>query len=112
MEKIELNGIIYVKESDIPAIKDFENTVSSKPSLDLSHLIGEKVTFFCLNYIYHGEVVACDFRGVSLKNPKIVYETGDFEEKGFKNAELVYSDLFRLNHASIESYCILKNKND
>ena len=50
-------------------------------------LMGEQVTIFCLNYIYHGTLIGVNDENVLLKNPKIVYETGKFSENGFKDAQ-------------------------
>ncbi len=75
----------------------------------LGALLGEQVTFFCLNYIYHGKLIIVDEAHVVLNDVYIVYETGAFNEKGFKDAQYVAAE-FRLRTAAIESYGVLTNK--
>ena len=75
-------------------------------------LMGEQVTIFSLNYIYHGELVGVNDVNVLLKNPKIVYETGRFSDKGFKDAQSLECDEFFIQISTIESFGVLGNKND
>lgn len=75
----------------------------------LEALLGEKVTLFCLNYIYHGELIGVNTHDVLLKDACIVYETGSFESKGFKDAQKLANE-WRLRTATIESYGVLANK--
>ena len=75
----------------------------------LEALLGEKVTFFCLNYIYHGKLIGVNTSDVLIENAYIVYETGAFNEKGFKDAQLVAKE-FRLRTATIEAYGVLSVK--
>ena len=75
----------------------------------LEALLGEKVTFFCLNYIYHGKLIGVNTTDVLLSQAYIVYETGAFNEKGFKDAQFVAKE-FRLRTATIESYGVLSEK--
>ena len=75
-------------------------------------LMGENVTIFSLNYIYHGELVGVNEINVLLKNPKIVYETGNFADKGFKNAQSLCCDEFFVQIGTIESFGVLGKKND
>lgn len=79
------------------------------PGQGLEALLGEQVTFFCLNYIYHGKLIGVNEKDVLLENAYLVFETGGFEEKGFKDAQFL-ADEFRLRTATIESYGVLKNK--
>ncbi len=75
-------------------------------------LMGEQVTIFSLNYIYHGELVGVNDVNILLKNPKIVYETGKFSEKGFKDAQSLECADFFIQINTIESFGVLGNKND
>ena len=75
-------------------------------------LMGEQITIFSLNYIYHGELIGVNDVNLLLKNPKIVYETGKFSDKGFKNAQSLECDEFFIQIGTIESFGILGNKND
>lgn len=74
-------------------------------------LLGEEVTIFSLNYIYHGELIGVNDENILLKNPKIVYETGAFSQKGFADAQSLETDEFFIQKGTIESFGVLKNKN-
>lgn len=76
----------------------------------LEALLGEKVTLFCLNYIYHGTLTGVNTHDVILENAYIVYETGAFDSKGFKDAQLITSGEWRVRTSVIESYGVLLNK--
>ena len=80
--------------------------------LNVDDLIGEQVTFFCMNYTYHGEVVSSDKSRICLKNAKIVYQTGAFESAGFKDAQDLCCNEYFIKKEAIESFGILLNKND
>jgi len=73
----------------------------------LEKLLGECVTLFCLNYIYTGKLSGVNDDCVLLTNPAIVYETGPFGEKEWKDAQALPHDLYVMR-ACIESYGIVK----
>lgn len=70
-------------------------------------LMGQNVTLFCLNYIYHGKLVGVNTKFVKLEKASIVYETGAFTDKNFKDIQALPNDLY-INVDAIESYGILK----
>jgi hypothetical protein len=74
----------------------------------LEKLLGEKVTLFCCRYIYTGELVGVNDVCVLLKNPAIVYETGAFSEKDWKDCQGLCAEEFYIATQSIESFGILK----
>jgi len=69
----------------------------------LEGLMGKIVTFFCANYIYAGELIGVNDTCVLLKNPCIVYETGPFNEKNWKDAQPLPKELYIMVGA-IESF--------
>ena len=75
----------------------------------LIKLIGERVTFFCLNYIYVGDLIGVNDTCVLIENPKIVYETGAFDEKKYKDAQSLCVKEWYIQTATIESFGKLKN---
>jgi hypothetical protein len=75
----------------------------------LEALMGQKVTLFCLNYIYHGKLIGVNGKFVLLSDAYIVYETGDFNAKGFTNAQRL-ADEWRVQTATLESYGVFTNK--
>ena len=72
----------------------------------LEILLGEQVTLFCVNYIYTGKLVGINDKYVKLEKASVVYETGAFTDKSFKDAQLLPRDLYVMT-ASVESFTIL-----
>ena len=75
-------------------------------------LMGEYVTIFSLNYIYHGKLVGINEINIMLEDAKIVYETGAFSDKGFKNAQSLECKEYYIQIGTIESFGVLSKKND
>ena len=67
-------------------------------------LLGRNVTFFCLNYIYHGELIGVNDTCVLIKNPSLIYETGSFSDKQFKDMQSLCTDEFYISISCIESF--------
>ena len=73
----------------------------------LDKLIGERVTLFCLNYIYTGKLSGINATCVLLSDASIVYETGVLHDKKWKDAQSLPGDWYvQLN--CIESFGVLK----
>lgn len=70
-------------------------------------LMGEEVTLFCLNYIYAGKLVGVNKTYVKLEGAKVVYETGAFNEKSWKDAQSLPHDWY-VKMGAIESFGKLK----
>lgn len=73
----------------------------------LASLMGQRVTLFCVNYIYTGKIVGVNDQDVKLSDPAIVYETGAFDDESWIDAQSLPNDLY-VRTAAIESYGILK----
>jgi len=73
----------------------------------LEKLLGERVTLFCLNYIYTGKLVGVNQSCVLLTDAAIVYETGAFTETAWRNAQKLPHDWY-VQIAGIESFGVLK----
>ncbi|MDE2426759.1 MAG: hypothetical protein KGO96_12730 [Elusimicrobia bacterium] len=70
-------------------------------------LMGERVTLFCLNYIYTGLLVGVNETCVMLKDAAIVYETGPLTTKDWKDAQSLPSDWY-VQLSAVESFGRLK----
>jgi hypothetical protein len=70
-------------------------------------LLGEQITCFCAVYIYTGKLIGVNDTCILLENPKIVYETGDFNTKSWKDAQALPNNLY-IQKGMVESFCILK----
>ena len=73
----------------------------------LDKLLGERVTLFCMNYIYTGLLSGVNDKCVLLKDAAIVYETGELTNKKWTDAQSFPSDWYVVT-SSIESFGILK----
>jgi len=74
----------------------------------LASLMGKKVTFFCASYIYTGILVHVNENFVEIKDPAIVYETGDFANKEYANEQKVHMKTFLIQMRFIESFGLKK----
>jgi hypothetical protein len=70
-------------------------------------LLGERVTLFCLNYIYTGTLSGVNDDCVLLEDAGIVYETGSFQDEAWKDMQKLPSKWY-VRLATIESYGVLK----
>ena len=73
----------------------------------LTALLGETVTLFCCRYIYTGKLVGVNDTCVLLEDAGIVYETGSFNSKDWKDCQKL-PNAWYVQTASIESFGILK----
>jgi hypothetical protein len=82
-------------------------TVTEVQGEGFEALIGETITCFCAVYIYTGKLVGVNSTCIKLEDPKIVYETGSFDNANWKDAQKLPHDLY-LQMAMIESFGIVK----
>ena len=78
-------------------------TVTDVEGEGLVALMGKRVTFFCMNYIYTGDLVGVNDTCILLENPAIVYETGAFNTKDWKDAQKLPNSLY-LQTSAIEAF--------
>lgn len=77
------------------------------PDEGIISLLDKQVTFFCANYIYTGKLIGINDESFLLENPAIVYETGAWSEKNWKNYEKLPHELFIMKNA-VESLGVTK----
>ena len=70
-------------------------------------LIGKRITCFCAVYIYTGDLVGVNETCIKLENPAIVYETGAFNEKKWKDAQALPNTIY-LQTGMIEAFGVVK----
>ena len=73
----------------------------------LTKLMGERVTLFCLNYIYTGKLVGVNATCVLLEDAHVVYETGPFNDKAWKDAQKLPGEWY-VQLSAVESFGTLK----
>lgn len=71
-------------------------------------LMGKRVTFFCANYIYRGVLVGVNDDCVKLDGAQIVYETGAFDSREWKDAQAIGGSWY-IERGAIESYGLTKS---
>lgn len=69
-------------------------------------LMGEYVALWCCRYIYAGRLIAVNDRCVKLADAKLVYETGELDKRGFKDAQALPADWYVMLQ-SIESFGLM-----
>ena len=82
-------------------------TIKEDENEGLLELMGQRVTLFCLNYIYTGDLVGVNESVVMLKNAAIVYETGSFTDSEWKDAQALPRPVYVMLRC-VESYTVLK----
>lgn len=73
----------------------------------LELFLGERITLFCGNYIYTGKLIGVNNLFAKLESAAIVYETGAFDEKNWKDAQKLPHEWYVML-SFIESFGILK----
>lgn len=84
-------------------------TVTEVDGEGLAALLGKKVMLFCMNYIYTGTLTGVNQTCVLLEEAAIVYETGAFDSKSFKDAQRLPHSLY-VQTGTIESFCETNKK--
>lgn len=73
----------------------------------LDSLLGETVLLMCTCYFYTGKLIGVNMNSVELEDPAIVYETGSWQEKGFKDSQLLPVRIWQVQRSHIESFGVL-----
>jgi hypothetical protein len=70
----------------------------------LVKLLGQKVLLLCANYFYAGTLAGVNKEDLLLTNPQIVYETGEWAAKGYKDAQSLHIPELYVRLSAIEAY--------
>ena len=73
----------------------------------LEGLLGEVVTFLCMNYFYTGKLVGVNETCVKLESAKLIYETGPWTDKSWKDAQQLPGDIY-IQVSAIEAFGVIK----
>lgn len=73
----------------------------------MEQLIGERVTFFCMNYIYTGKLSGINETCVLLTEAAVVYETGGFMDAKWRDAQSLPHDWY-VQLSAIESFGVIR----
>lgn len=66
-------------------------------------LLGQEVLLFCFNYFYYGKLVGVNDTCIKLENVYQIFETGQFSDSKFKDAQKL-SDEWYIQLSAIESF--------
>lgn len=81
--------------------------IESTEDEGLLAIIGERITVFCANYFYTGKLVGVNQSCILLHDAAVVYETGPFNEKQWKDAQPLPGPWY-VQILAIESFGLLK----
>jgi len=87
--------------------KQMKKLVIEESGEGLIGLLGERVTLFCLNYIYTGRLVGVNDSCVRLDDAGIVYETGAFTDSAWKDAQKLPKPVYVMLSA-VESFTVIR----
>jgi len=73
----------------------------------LESLLEQRVTLFCLNYIYTGTLEGVNETCVKLRDAAIVYETGAFTDAKWKDAQSLPNAVY-VQMTAIESFTVIR----
>lgn len=69
----------------------------------LDTMKGRTVVIFCANYIYSGVLETVSHDLLSISDAHIVYETGAFSDKAWKDAQKLPVAIHYIERSSVES---------
>lgn len=81
--------------------------IVEEPGEGLVKLMGERVTLFCMNYIYTGKLVGVKKTCVMLDDAGIVYETGAFSAAGWADCQKLPNAVYVMLSA-VESFTVIR----
>ena len=105
-------GDLYVPATEVIALAvkgaEMKRLITETEDDGFSPLMGEVVTLLCANYFYTGKLIRANSDFVELEDPAIVYETGEWTAKAYKDVQALGCKTLRVRVAAIESYGIIK----
>jgi len=82
--------------------------IEEVPGGGLYSLMGERVLLLCGNYFYTGKLVGVNTTCIELEDPAIVYETGEWSAKSFKDEQKLHVKRFFVQTGAIEAFGLAK----
>jgi len=93
--------------TNVPKENSMKKIIETDDNEGFESLLGERITLFCLNYIYTGKLVGVNDSYLLLEDAAIVYETGALTDKNWKDAQQLPQS-WRVQKGAVESWGILK----
>lgn len=82
--------------------------ITEEENEGLLSLLGQTITVMGAVYFYTGKLVGVDETCIKIENPKIIFETGPYTDKEWKNAESLNVKYWYVKLDMIESFGVLK----
>lgn len=103
-EKVNVNGHNYIREDLVPNLDaDKEFVLAQKKDEGMDALLERRVLLMCSNYFYEGILVEYTSEDAILIDAAIVYETGPWTEKKWKDRQALPGPVGVKIHA-VESF--------
>jgi hypothetical protein len=71
-------------------------------------LMGKTITLLCMNYFYTGTLTGVNDKFVQLTDPKIVYDTGNWSDKTWADAQKLPCKEVYVMLSAVEAFGELK----
>lgn len=84
-------------------------TVTEVEGEGFEALLGQNVLIFGLNYIYAGKLVGVNTTCIKIDGARIVYDTGPFSDKNYKDAQSLPNSEWYVQVSAIESFGLGKS---
>lgn len=81
--------------------------IEDVPGEGFGKFLGERITLFCMNYIYTGKLIGVNSTCLLLTDAAIVYETGALTDGPWKDAQPLPHDWY-VQCAAVESFGVMK----
>jgi hypothetical protein len=85
-----------------------KKVIEESEGTTIEQMLGEKITFYCCRYIYTGVLKSIDEFSFQIDGAKIVYDTGEFTDPGWKDAEDFPKKVWNVTRQSVESFGALE----
>lgn len=82
--------------------------IETTDACGLESLLGERVLLLCGNYFYAGKLTGVNDSFVELTEPSIVYETGEWTAKEYKDVQRLHASIWYVQRDAIESFGLSK----
>lgn len=93
-----------VVEKVVEKVTEMQETIVESDVVEFVELLGKQVCLFCAIYVYAGTIVGVNGKHVVLENAGVVYETGAFSAKDWKDFQKLPAKEVKVRHEMIESY--------
>ena len=70
----------------------------------LNAFLGKSVLLMCSNYFYEGTLIGVNDTCVKIKDPQIVYDTGQWSAGSWADAQKMHVDVWYVAQSAIESF--------